>query len=228
MAGRLGTVLFWIGCILAGLTSLLAATIYLSSGYNRNGGAIAVIAVLVIAFVFGLAGYGLRYILCEPEDLIAGTRSELTWAEQYAERIYGALPASDDLGDMTPERLRIPSAAVPRYHEKSLQQRESLCMVALMTCAGPKTDLPSVMLAYARLVTEKWSARGMPLSMDKVVNTCMRDTEELHKDPTAWSQKWIAEFRSGPDDVHMVAMFADHFQRQFNAYKHAIEKTYKA
>jgi len=38
MVARLGTVLYWIGCITAGLTASVAALLYMSEGYTRKDG----------------------------------------------------------------------------------------------------------------------------------------------------------------------------------------------
>jgi hypothetical protein len=63
------------------------------------------------------------------------------WEDTYAQNIYQAFVASDELGEMTPEKLRIPTAALQRYHDKALLQREMLSFVALMSSAGPENEL---------------------------------------------------------------------------------------
>jgi hypothetical protein len=148
-----------------------------------------------------------------------------SWEDAYAERIYEALAASDHLGEMTPERLRVPTAAVQRYFEKTLLQRELMCFVALMSSAGPDTNLRPVMVAFSKLLSRKLSARGLQVDIDQLAEESVQDVEELFQHPFAWSQNWLAEFRNDPEDNYMVVMFADHCQRQFNALKHAIEET---
>ena len=150
-----------------------------------------------------------------------------SWEETYAGNLYQAFAIDDDLGDMTPEKLRIPTAAVQRYHDKALIQRECMCFVALMTCAKPESNLQPVMMAFSRLLSEKLAARGLPVDIDALADAATGDVEAMFRDPFVWSQLWLAEFRNDPEDNYMVVMFADHCQRQFNAYKHAIEDTNK-
>jgi hypothetical protein len=126
---------------------------------------------------------------------------------------------------MTPVKLRIPPAAVQRYLEKTLLQRETMCFVALMSCARPHTSLQRVMMAYGRLLIRELAARGIPADIDALADVSLTDVDRLLKEPFAWAQNWLAEFRNDPDDFYMVAIFADHCQRQFNAYKAAILET---
>jgi hypothetical protein len=131
MAGRLGKVLYWLGCIIAGLTALIGILIYASEGYGRKDGPVVTGFVLVVAFAIWLIGVALRYVLSGPSKPSAHPETALnapSW-ETYAQRIYTALPAADSLGDMTPEKLRIPPAAMQRYFEKALLQRETTCFV---------------------------------------------------------------------------------------------------
>jgi hypothetical protein len=142
--------------------------------------------------------------------------------KDYALRIHAALPAVDSLGDMTPQELRIPPAAIQRYFEKALLQRETMCFVALMSCAKPETDLQPVMMAYGRLLVHRLAARGIPADADALADVSLTDVDRLLKEPFAWAQNWLAKFRNDPNDNYMVAMFADHCQRQFGSYKIAI------
>jgi hypothetical protein len=147
-----------------------------------------------------------------------------SWEETYAQNIYTAFVAADDLGEMTPEKLRIPAAALPRYLDKALLQREAMCFVALM-CASPETNLRPVMMAFSRLLSRSMAARGIEVDIDRFVETSTEDVREMHAEPFKWSQGWLAEFRNDPNDDYMVVLFADHCQRLFNAYKHGIEDT---
>jgi len=238
MLQRLGKVLYWLACIAAGLTILFAGFLYSIEGYAKKDGLALTIAFFVIAFVIWLVGFGIRYVLSGPSDASTKswvnpnptrsvTDSSTAWEDTYAERIYEGLVASDDLGDMTPERLRIPTAAMPRYFEKALSQRERMCFVALMSSAGSETNLPPVMGAFSKLLSRKLTARGLQIDIDELAEASTQDVGSLLKNPFYWAQDWLAEFRNDPKDNYMVAMFADHCQRQFNAYKRAIGETTK-
>jgi hypothetical protein len=225
MVARLGTVLYWIGCIGAALTAAIAALIYVSEGYGRQDGPFVTAAILVIAFVIWLAGFGLRYILSGPKQ---PSEPAASWEETYARRIHTALPEADALGEITPEKLRVPPAAIQRYREKSLLTREALCFVAFSSVANAETKLPPVLLAYARLVARRLNALGKLADPDAFADASFSDVHRLFEDPYVWAQSWLAEFRNNPDDTHMVYLFADHCQKLFNAYRQTIQETYRA
>jgi hypothetical protein len=128
---------------------------------------------------------------------------------------------------MTPEKLRIPPAAVNRYFEKALVTREALCFVALSSVAHPETKLPPVLLAFANLVARRLNARGLPADADAFADASLTDADTLFKRPYEWAQSWLAEFRNDPNDTYMVALFADYCQKLFQAYQQAIRNTYK-
>jgi hypothetical protein len=94
-----------------------------------------------------------------------------------------------------------------------------------MSCAKPGTNLQPVMMAYGRLLVQELAARGIPADIDALADVSLTDTDRLLKEPFAWAQNWLAEFRNDPNDNYMAAMFADHCQRQFSAYKTAIMET---
>jgi hypothetical protein len=56
MLRRLGKVLYWVACIAAGLTTLMAVLLYTIEGYAKKDGVALTIAFLVIAFAIWLAG----------------------------------------------------------------------------------------------------------------------------------------------------------------------------
>jgi hypothetical protein len=227
MVGRLGTVLYWIGCIIAGLTASIAGLLFMSEGYARKDGPIVTGFILVIAFVIWLAGYALRYILSGPKELTAPVGEQgKSWEETYATRIHMALPEADRLGEMTPEKLRIPSAALNRFYEKALLMREAICFVAFSSVAAPETKLPPVLMAYARLVARRLNARGMLADPDAFADASLSDVNRLFTEPYAWAQDWLAEFRNDPNDTYMVALFAEHCQKLFHAYRETIQDTY--
>jgi uncharacterized membrane protein YjgN (DUF898 family) len=69
MLSRLGKVLYWTGCIFAGLIAAFACLLYFSESYQRHDGPTVTVAILVFAFVVWLIGAALRYILVDPEAL---------------------------------------------------------------------------------------------------------------------------------------------------------------
>jgi hypothetical protein len=150
---------------------------------------------------------------------------EEPWEETYAQRIYNALPAPNDLGDITALRLRIPTALHQAYQNKIILQREMICFVALMSVATPESKLQSVMGAFGNLLISKLDARGLQMTRDELAEYAMNDVEAMLKEPFPWAQRWLAEFRDDPKDNYMVALFADHCMRLFQAYKRAVEDT---
>jgi hypothetical protein len=117
--------------------------------------------------------------------------------------------------------------ALERYSAKALLQREAMCFVALMSSAGPVTNLRPVMMAFSKLLIKNMATRGIDVDIDQFADASVQDVGEMFAEPLMWSQGWLAEFRNDPNDNYMVVMFADHCQRQFNAFKHAIEDTNK-
>jgi hypothetical protein len=147
------------------------------------------------------------------------------WEVTYAETLYDGLVAHNDLGDITALKLRIPTAAHRAYHNKILLQREMICFAALMVAAKPGTQLQPVMLAFGDLLVRKISARGLQMSGDQLAEHAMQDVTDILSDPSPWAQRWLAEFRDDPNDNYMVALFADHCLRLYDAYTHAVEST---
>jgi hypothetical protein len=228
MMGRLGTVLYWLGSIVAALTAALAALLYFSEGYARKDGPVVSGFILVIAFIIWLVGYALRYILSGPPVPRSPTAERgKSWEETYAARIHMALPAADELGEMTPEKLRIPPAALSRFNDKGLLMREAICFVAFSSVANPETKLPPVLMAYARLVAQRLNERGVPADPDAFADASLSDVRGLFAQPYAWAQNWLAEFRNDPNETYMVAIFGDHCQKLFHAYRQSIEETYR-
>jgi hypothetical protein len=224
MIERLGTVIYWIGCIIAALTAAFGVLIYVYEGFGRKDGPVVTGFILLTAFVVWLAGYAIRYILSGPEAVPTNPKS---WEETYAKRIHLALPEADDLGDMSAEKLRIPAAALIRYGEKSLLMREAICFVALSSVANPQTKLPKVLMAYAKLVARRLSQGGVPADADAFADASLSDIQRLFAEPYAWAQSWLAEFRNDTNDTYMVALFANHCQKLFQAYQQAISETYR-
>jgi uncharacterized protein with PQ loop repeat len=62
MAHRIGNVLYWLGCIVAGLTALLAVFVFFTS-QNQSEGLLVMLFVLVFAFLAWLIGRACRYVL---------------------------------------------------------------------------------------------------------------------------------------------------------------------
>jgi len=153
-----------------------------------------------------------------------------SWEVMYAQRLYDAFAASDDLGEMTPQRLRIPLASYRRYADKALSQREIFCFVALMSAASPvqRPNLQLVMMAFSRLLEGKFRDRGISIDMDRFAEQSTQEVERMFANPFEWAQHWLSDFRDDPNDNHMVFLFADHCTRQFQAFKAGIENTYRA
>jgi len=147
------------------------------------------------------------------------------WEMNYAENIYNGLVAHNDFGDLTALMLRIPTAAHRAYQDKILLQREMICFVALMRAAKPGTQLQSVLLAFGDLLVNKISARGIQMNRDQVAEHALQDIEKMISDPLPWAQDWLIEFRGDLNDDNMVALFADHCLRLYEAYNHGIETT---
>jgi hypothetical protein len=144
--------------------------------------------------------------------------------EIYAERIYRAL-VDRELGGMTPEKLRIPTNMHARYREKALHYRE-ICALAAIATLAQDTRLRGVMGALVSLVQAKRARRGLgSASRDEAMYSAIDSVEDLFTDPFKWAQRWLMEFRNDPDDNFMVVLFADHWQRHWNAVKHALETT---
>jgi hypothetical protein len=143
----------------------------------------------------------------------------------YAERIYEGLVGPEDLGDMTPQRLRLPTNTHERYREKSLFYREAWALAALATVASAQ-KLDPVLWELKRLIQAKRAKRGTS-SPDEPIYSAFDSLEDLGDDPAKWAKRWLMEFRHDPDDNYMVVLFADHWLRVFSAVKNAIEQTRK-
>ena len=174
-------------------------------------------------------GIGARYAVLSigAASMFGWFRKKPSRHREYAENIYNGLVAYDHLGDMTPAKLRIHIASYKRYHEKALLQREMMCFTALMLAADPNTgqEFQPVMMEFGRLLIAKLAERGIQITADDLVATSTADIGQMTADPFPWAQRWLAEFRTKPNENYMVAMFADHSLKQFNAFKNAIETT---
>lgn len=63
MIGRLGNVLYWLGCIIAGLIAILAVYAYIMEGHSKSDGLGLTVAFFVAALVAWIFGWACRYIL---------------------------------------------------------------------------------------------------------------------------------------------------------------------
>lgn len=138
---------------------------------------------------------------------------------------YDGLVAHNEFGDTNALSLKIPTALHHAYQNKILPQREMTCFVALMQAAYPGTLLHSAMPVYGDLVVGKALARGLQLSRDQLAEASLEDVRTIFAEPYLWSQRWLAEFRSDPDETFMVALFADHCHKLLSAYAAGIETT---
>jgi hypothetical protein len=135
-----------------------------------------------------------------------------SWERQYAERLYDGLVGGKKLGDITPERLRIPLASYRQYEEKDLLQRELTAFMALMVSADKDKvpELLPMLREFGHVLVSKLAARGINVNVDHLAETAMHDMAAMMGDPFPWAQRWLAEFRDDPKDNYMVALFADH------------------
>lgn len=114
-------------------------------------------SVLAGALLTTLGAYLLWSDFIAP--LLGISSDEPSWERQYAENIYGGLVGGEKLGDITPERLRIPLASYRQYEEKDLLLRELMVFVALMVAANKDTVPELVLRQFGHLLVSKL-ARG--------------------------------------------------------------------
>ena len=141
----------------------------------------------------------------------------------YAERIYEAL-AERELGDMTPEQLRLPKETHRRYREKALLYRESMSACALMVIANKDPGLKPVLREYKGILEAKRAARGLRPGRD-VIDGAAEELEDMINDPFKWAHRWLMEFRDDPNDQTGVELFADHCLRQFEGARGGLDET---
>jgi len=63
MAARIGNVIYWLGCIIAGLTVMAGVAVYIVEGHSRSDGVVVTAGFFITAFVFWLVGRAMRYVL---------------------------------------------------------------------------------------------------------------------------------------------------------------------
>jgi hypothetical protein len=63
MAERIGNVLYWLGCIVAGLITILAVSMYLAETHNKNETLLVSGFILIFAVAARLIGRAGRYVL---------------------------------------------------------------------------------------------------------------------------------------------------------------------
>ncbi len=125
---------------------------------------------------------------------------------------------------MTPERLRIPKELYKKYEQKALFYREAWVLCALSAVARDLQLFP-VLRELESIVEAKRARRGLKYPHDELMQTAFDSLEDLSSDPFKWAQRWLKEFRDDPGDNFMVVLFADHWQRQFQAMMEAIKQT---
>jgi hypothetical protein len=181
----------------------------------REEGIVAALPFLIFVLVFG--GLALR------AHKRAEEKSKQSWSEKYAQNLYVAFVVSNDLGDITALKLKIPTALHAVYQNKIVLQRELISFVALMSVASPESGLGPVMLAYENLLTNKMAGRGLQMSGDQLAKAAIEDVEAMMADPFKWAQEWLAEFGDNPKDNFIL--FGEHCLRLFKAYSAGIENT---
>jgi len=142
----------------------------------------------------------------------------------YAERIYKAL-VDRKLGDMTPERLRLPKETNRRYREKALLYREAMSLCALLERANIDPKLLPVLREYKGVLAAKRVGRGLQANREQLIDAAVEDLSDMFTDPFKWAHRWLMEFRSDPDDMTGVVLFADHCLRQYEGAKGSLDKT---
>jgi hypothetical protein len=164
-----------------------------------------------------------RYMSCHDEDA-AEFASVVEWFPKYetvyAERIYEAL-AERELGAMTPEKLRLPREKIQRYREKALLYREGSSICALLEIANKDPKLLPVLREYVDFLEAKRVGRGLQAGREQLVRAAVEDLCNLFTDPIKWARRWLTEFRDDPDGI---VLFADHWRRQYQAVKGALEQ----
>lgn len=138
----------------------------------------------------------------------------------YAERIYEAL-AERELGDMTPEKLRLPVERSQGYRQKTLLYREGSSICALLEIANKDPKLLPVLREYVDFLEAKRVGRGLQAGREQLVRAAVEDLCNLFTDPIKWARRWLTEFRDDPDEI---VLFADHWRRQYRAVKGALEQ----
>ena len=138
----------------------------------------------------------------------------------YAERIYEAL-AERELGDMTPEKLRLPTEKIQRYREKALLYREGSSICALLEIANKNPKLLPVLREYVDFLEAKRVGRGLRTGGEQLVRAAVEDLCDMFTDPIKWARRWLTEFRDDPDGV---VLFAHHWRRQYGVVKGALEQ----
>ena len=138
----------------------------------------------------------------------------------YAERIYEAL-AARELGNMTPQKLRLPTEKMQRYREKALLYREGGSICALLEITNKNPKLLPVLREYVDFLEAKRVGRGLRAGREQLVRAAVEDLCDMFTDPIKWAHRWLTEFRDDPDGV---VLFADHWRRHYEAVKGALEQ----
>jgi hypothetical protein len=206
-----------ISCALAGLLTVVPALAFLFGlfGHWQPGSGLVALS-LIFSFAVGVIWLG-----TEVSEIFRSKKP--CWEEQYAQNIYGAFVVSNDPGNITALKLRIPTALHHAYQNKIVQQRELISFAALMSVANPQSGLGPVILAYEDLLVHKMADRGLQMSGDQLAKAAIEDVEAMHAQPFGWAQRWLSEFGDDPKDSYIP--FANHCVKLFQAYTIGIEKT---
>lgn len=78
-------------------------------------------------------------------------------------------------------------------------------------------------MAYGKLLVNKMAERGLQRSTDQMASAAFDDGEAMLAQPFKWAQERLADFGDGAKDNYIS--FADHWVKQFQAWKGAIEET---
>jgi hypothetical protein len=64
-------------------------------------------------------------------------------------------------------------------------------------------------------------AAGLRAGREQLVRAAVEDLCDMFTDPIKWARRWLMEFRDDPDGV---VLFADHWRRQYETVKGALEQ----
>lgn len=91
-----------------------------------------------------------------------------------------------------------------------------------MEIANKDPELLPVLREYVGFVEAKQIGRGLRAGREQLVRAAVEYLCDMFTDPIKWARRRQTEFREDPDGV---VLFADHWRRQYEALKGALEQT---
>jgi hypothetical protein len=149
------------------------------------------------------------------------------WAVEYVGRVYREIVADGGGFALTADQLNIPLSARTQYLEKSLLQREMMCLVALMVILeiDPNSECSAILAAYTRLLERQLASRGIHVEMDLYSASATQEVREMFENPGLWAQRWLAEFQREPGDHSATERFAESCIRQYYSFRKAAQES---